>query len=164
MLGRETAELMARRGVYLVPTFSGYIEHCRDWGRGAGVIKHGLQLQEHHGRAFHNALEAGVKYAYGSDTLGNLVDEARAMQEQGAGPMDCLVAATRTGAELLGLDKKVGTVTTGKLADMVVLRSDPLASPEAYGEVALTVKSGRLLEPDQIPITSSVYPPVAPRS
>jgi imidazolonepropionase-like amidohydrolase len=160
MLGRETAELMARRGVYLVPTFGGYIEHCRDWGRGAGVIKHGLQLQEHHGRAFRNALEAGVKYAYGSDTLGNLTDEARAMQEHGASAMDCLVAATRTGAELLDLSEKVGTVAPSKLADLVVLRSDPLASPEAYGAVALTIKSGRLLEPEQIPITGSVYPPV----
>jgi imidazolonepropionase-like amidohydrolase len=160
MLSRETAEFMAGRGVYLVPTFSGYIEHCKDWGRGAGVIKHGLMLQEYHGRAFRNALDAGVKFAYGSDTLGNLVDEVQAMQENGASPAACVVAATRNGANLLGLDAKVGTVAPGKLADMVVLKSDPLASPRAFGDVGLTIKSGHLLDPAQIPITSAVYPPI----
>jgi imidazolonepropionase-like amidohydrolase len=73
--------------------------------------------------------------------------------------MDCLVAATRTGAELLNLDDRVGAVTEGKLADLVVLNADPLGSPDAYRDISLTIKSGRFLAPDQLPITSSVYPP-----
>jgi len=153
LLGEATAELMARRGVSLVPTLSGYLEHANpDWGRGPGVVRHGEMLLPHHGTAYRNALRAGVRIAYGSDTLGNLVDEVRLMQEYGSPPMDCIVAATKAGAELLGLADRVGTVHAGKLADLVVLAADPLAGPKAFGDVALVVKSGRLVDPTQLPI------------
>jgi imidazolonepropionase-like amidohydrolase len=43
---------------------------------------------------------------------------------------DALVAATRSGAEALGLDAYIGTIAPGKLADLVVVDGDPLATPE----------------------------------
>jgi imidazolonepropionase-like amidohydrolase len=136
MLSEATAALMATRGTHLVPTLSGYWEHCNPaWGRGEGVVRHGLMLHEHHGQAFRNAVQAGVKIAYGSDTLGNLVDEVRIMQENGFTPMDCVLAATRNGADVLGMADHVGTITPGKLADFVLLGSDPLVNHAAFGDV-----------------------------
>jgi len=152
MLSARTADEMARRNVFLVPTLSGYYEHRNDWGRGESVQRHGDLLQQYHMDGFRNARAAGVKFAFGTDTLGNFVDEARLMQSGGATPMDCVVAATRWGAELLGLSKEIGTVEKGKIADLAVLNSDPLESPSAFGDVHRVIKNGRLFDPRQIPI------------
>ncbi len=152
MLSARTAEEMARRGTFLVPTFSGYLEHCNDWGRGQGVQKHGELLRQYHQPGFRNALKAGVKFAFGTDTLGNFVDEARLMQEAGAKPMDCVLAATRWGAELLGLIDHIGTVEAGKMADLAVLNTNPLESVSAFGSIYRVIKSGRVLDPRHIPI------------
>ncbi len=57
-------------------------------------------------------------------------------------PMDALCSTTRNIAEAYGKDDDLGTVEPGKVADLVVLDADPLASAEAYGRVALVVKEG----------------------
>ena len=152
MLSARTADEMARRNVFLVPTLSGYLEHSNDWGRGEGVQRHGDLLQKYHMDGFRNARAAGVKFAFGTDTLGNFVDEAGLMLMGGATPMDVVVAATRWGAELLGLSSEIGTVERGKMADLTVLNSDPLDSPSAFGDVYRVIKSGRVFDPQHIPI------------
>ena len=43
---------------------------------------------------------------------------------------EALVAATRTAAETLGLDRRIGTVAEGKLAGLTIGDGDPLADPE----------------------------------
>ena len=59
------------------------------------------------------------------------------MVEAGLPPADALISATSVGAEALGLDHLIGTVEPGKMADLLVLDSDPLsdigvlADPEA---------------------------------
>jgi imidazolonepropionase-like amidohydrolase len=42
-------------------------------------------------------------------------------------PMETLVSATRTGAEILGRERDLGTLEPGKLADVLVVDGDPLA-------------------------------------
>ena len=44
-----------------------------------------------------------------------------------------LTAATSIAAEALGLDQHIGTVTEGKLADLIIVDGDPLAEPELLG-------------------------------
>lgn len=152
MLSRATAELMATRGTYLVPTLSGYWQHGVDWGRGAGVVRHGLKLRPHHREALRHALDAGIPIAFGTDTLGTFAEEARLMQEYGMKPMAILESATRIGAKLLGMDDRIGTLESGKAADIVVLNGNPLEDPQAYSQVKMVVKAGKVMESASLPI------------
>jgi imidazolonepropionase-like amidohydrolase len=63
--------------------------------------------------------------------------------------MEALVATTRTAAECLGWQDRVGTLEPGKLADVVVTRSDPLADVRALADpatIALVLKDGAVMK------------------
>jgi imidazolonepropionase-like amidohydrolase len=152
MLDEETAERMAREEVFLVPTLSGWRERCNDWGRDAGHVRHAELMRPHHDRSVRIACSSGVKMAYGSDNFGNLADEVRGLHDAGLSLSECLAVATRNGAELLGIQDKVGTIEKGKQADMVVLGKDPLSSFEAYRDIGLVFRDGRKIDPTLLPI------------
>jgi imidazolonepropionase-like amidohydrolase len=152
MLDEVTAERMAREEVFLVPTLSGWRERCNDWGRDAGHVRHAELMRPHHDRSVRIACSIGLKMAYGSDNFGNLADEVRGLHDAGLSLSECLVVATRNGAELLGIQDKVGTIEKGKQADMVVLGKDPLGSFEAYRDIRLVFRDGRKIDPTLLPI------------
>jgi imidazolonepropionase-like amidohydrolase len=56
--------------------------------------------------------------------------------------MDTLIAATRNGAQMLGLGDQLGTIETGKLADVIVVASDPLQDMKVMKRVAVVIKDG----------------------
>jgi len=49
---------------------------------------------------------------------------------------------TLNGARILGLDKDLGSISVGKLADLVVLRGNPAASPGDIKNVTIVFKDG----------------------
>jgi imidazolonepropionase-like amidohydrolase len=61
----------------------------------------------------------------------------------GLTPLEAIRAATLTGARTMGEEREMGSVAPGKLADLVVLARDPLASLANVRSVVLTVKRGR---------------------
>lgn len=94
---------------------------------------------------------AGVKIALGTDAgLGpshgtNLQELGLLVRFGGLTPMQAIVAGTRTSAELCGLDGELGTIEVGKIADVVVVRGDPLADIDAVGKsdnILLVLKDG----------------------
>ncbi len=79
--------------------------------------------------------EAGVRIGIGSDGGGQGGDrfigftahtELENMVAAGMTPGEAIVAGTKNGAEILGLEKDLGTVTVGKSADFIVLNQNPL--------------------------------------
>jgi len=58
-------------------------------------------------------------------------------------PAEAIRAATIDGAAYLGLDRQLGSVEAGKLADLVVLDSDPLADIHNSEDIAFVVVAGR---------------------
>jgi imidazolonepropionase-like amidohydrolase len=82
------------------------------------------------------ARQAGVKIALGSDTSLAAGLEVQRIVFHGLTPAEALVAATATAAEALGLDEHVGTVTEGKLADLIIVDGDPLADPRLLSDPA----------------------------
>ena len=52
------------------------------------------------------------------------------------GAMNAIIAATRTNAQLLRVDKEVGTIEEGKRADLIVLDADPIADPGIFANAS----------------------------
>ena len=77
----------------------------------------------------------------------------------GLTPREALRAATRHGAEMIGISQDVGTVSEGKLADLVILRSDPLENIRNSVDIHAVVKGGELFDGDTL---DKLWPVVEP--
>jgi imidazolonepropionase-like amidohydrolase len=64
----------------------------------------------------------------------------------GMTPLEAIRAATLNGARYLGLDKDIGSLEAGKLADLVVIDADPLADIRQSDRVKLVMVNGRLYD------------------
>jgi imidazolonepropionase-like amidohydrolase len=58
------------------------------------------------------------------------------MVRHGLTAAEAFVAATKTGAEALGLEEHIGTVAEGKLADLLIVDGDPLEEPELLDDAS----------------------------
>jgi imidazolonepropionase-like amidohydrolase len=94
---------------------------------------------------------AGVKLAVGTDGGGqvgynfhgyNTPWELKLFVQCGLSPMEALIAATRNGAELLGVEGKLGTVEKGKLADLLILGANPLDDIENIRSIEWVIQNG----------------------
>jgi imidazolonepropionase-like amidohydrolase len=132
----DTFGHMASKNVILVPTLSLYHwvgRQGRRWGiseEGCSAARSLLPRRQAMVRA---ARVAGVKVAAGTDTggtfgLGMNGTEMALLAECGLSASEAIQAGTRIAAEAVGLSEVLGTLEPGKLADLVVVRGDPLAS------------------------------------
>ena len=92
---------------------------------------------------------AGIPVAMGTDAGNPLTlpgpsvhAELEAMAAAGLTPAEVLVAATLGGSRAMGLEDEIGTVETGKAADLLVLGADPTASVRAFRELRWVVRAG----------------------
>ena len=70
--------------------------------------------------------------------------ELSALVDSGMTPARAITAATKTGAEILGMGKDLGTLEAGKLADIIVVDGDPLFDIKSVNHVAVTIKAGEV--------------------
>jgi imidazolonepropionase-like amidohydrolase len=94
------------------------------------VRERAVALHPHHVASVRRALELGVPIAAGTDAGGHghprNALELRYLVEAGLSPMQALRAATQWAAACLGLEREVGTIEKGRLADLVVVHGNPL--------------------------------------
>lgn len=112
------------------------------------LIKRAEDAAGAHRAWFQKALRSGVKMALGSD-LRPLKDAALLEMglwvKDGATPWQTLVAATHSAAEVCGVGGELGTVEAGKLADLIVVRRNPLEDIDNVRALELVFKEGRLV-------------------
>jgi imidazolonepropionase-like amidohydrolase len=97
---------------------------------------------------------AGITVAMGTDA-GNpltlhgpsVLWEMEAMGQAGMSPMEVLVASTRNGARAMGRERDLGTLESGKAADLVVLGADPTADIRAVQDVRYVMRGGAMTVP-----------------
>jgi len=146
----ELLDLMAERGIFLVPTFAVYEYHRKS--ALPHVRERAHHLQEHHVESLRRAFGAGVKIATGTDAGGHghpsNAMEIECLVKAGLTPLQALRAATGWAAECLGLERDIGTVEKGKFADLVVVAGDPLGEVKVLQNperIALVLKGGEIL-------------------
>ena len=149
-LDEEGARLMAQHGTYLVPTLSA--GEAVERAAKTGVLK-GLRAEKAlaAAAAMRNAVRLAmtnkVPIALGTDAgvgpHGANGHEFTLMVEWGGmTPMQAIVAGTSNAAKLLGWDRNVGTLSTGKWADVVAVPGDPIADIKTMEKPVFVMKNG----------------------
>jgi imidazolonepropionase-like amidohydrolase len=150
----ELADRMAARGAFLVPTLTVLNELGDPAVMGQQAYQKAVRWREAASKAVPMAVDAGVRIATGTDAgLGirhgqNLVELAY-LVNAGLSPMDAIVAATATAADVCGLGDQVGTLEPGKRADLVVAAGNPLDYIDLLadaGNITLVVQDGRIVK------------------
>jgi len=77
------------------------------------------------------------------------------MTESGLTAMDAIIAATRTPAEILRVDDRLGTVEVGKTADLLIVPGNPVEDIRclSYDRVELVIQGGQPLEAPRIDVS-----------
>ncbi len=71
--------------------------------------------------------------------------------ELGMTPMEAIVAGTKHGAAAARMEGELGTVETGKIADLVLLSADPLADIRNIEKVEAVIAQGKLVDRSRLP-------------
>jgi imidazolonepropionase-like amidohydrolase len=151
-LTRELADRMARNGVFLVPTLAWFfnVAEARPGPTfNEEYVRKGRIMAEASAQSIMLAKNAGVRIAAGTDTGAPLVPhnsvrrEIELLVRLGLSPHDAIQSATRVAAEALRLEQKVGTLESGKYADIIAVGGDPTLDPSALYDLRLVIKGGQ---------------------
>lgn len=155
-LDNEAIELMLKHGTFLVPTLLAPIA-VLEAGEKGGMPEYGVrkarEVVEIHSESISRAHKAGVRIAMGTDAgvmpHGTNLRELGLMVNVGMSPMETIIATTKKAAECLGWEDKVGTIETGKLADIILVKTNPIQdirSLEKVDNISLVMKDGRIVK------------------
>ena len=133
-------QAMVDRDMYWVPT----IELWKNVGQGQD-----LNVIDN----LRRYVQAGGKVALGTDfegyytpfQLGMPTKEIAWMSEAGMTPMHIIVAATQNAAHVCNLEKNLGTLEVGKIADVLIVKGDPLQNLQALSDVLYVIHNGEVI-------------------
>ena len=154
-LNDELIDLMLKKDVYLVPTLVAPLAVAEFAREHPDILPPMMAAKandviEAHKQSFRHAVRAGVNIAMGTDSgVGKHGENGRElllMVENGMTTMQAIVASTQNAARLLHLDKYIGTLEVGKLADVIVVKGDILGDISKildHTNIQLVLKGGR---------------------
>lgn len=160
-LNDETISLMKKKNVFLLPTLAA-ITNVENKGLALEIPDYALKkagrIKKIHMESIKMAIEAGVKIAMGTDSgcpcnyHGDNLFELELLVKAGYSTIEALCAGTKVGAQVMGWEKDLGTVEEGKIADLVVIKGNPiddisiLRNPDS---ILFVMKGGQLYKKNE---------------
>jgi imidazolonepropionase-like amidohydrolase len=160
----EDMKLMVEHGTYYVPTIIAgdfVARQAKIPGYYPATIARKAQeigplIQATAGRAY----KAHVKIAFGTDAAvyphGENAHEFELMVGAGMPPMFCIQAATVSAATLLRHEKELGSVTAGKIADVVAVPGNPIDDISLMKRVSFVMKEGIIYKLNSVPVDTAL--------
>jgi len=159
----EVLKLLAERKVYFDPqvclVFRNYLDNRAKYqgignynDSGFASMERALPLAA---KMFKQAIATpGLNVVYGTDAVAgahgrNVEELVCRVHDGGQKPMDAIVAATSLNARAMGMADSLGTIATGKLADLIAVEGDPSRDIEALRRVVFVMKDGRVYRNDR---------------
>ncbi|MGJ5129777.1 amidohydrolase family protein [Bradyrhizobium oligotrophicum] len=149
-----TARLMAEKGVYVIPTLVTY-EALANEGAQYGLPPESVakiaDVRDAGLRSLGIYRDAGVKMGFGSDLLGpsqRLQSDEFRIRAEILGAREVIASATVIGAEVLGMQSKLGRIVPGAFADLLVVEGNPLRDVSCLlgqgDHIPLVMKAGKV--------------------
>ena len=155
-LDDEALDLMKARGTFYVPTLmavQGGKEILDKGGYPPTVAAKMKAAIDSINGVVKKAIGKGIRVGMGTDAgvypHGRNTEEFRHLTALGLSPLDALRAGTSVDAELLGLQKRLGTLEQGKLADIIAMPGDPTQDIQQTEHVMFVMKEGVIYRDDR---------------
>lgn len=153
LIDAEGIRLAREKGTWLVMDVYND-DYILSAGEKAGFLPESLAKEKEIGQLqrdnFRKAFAGGARMAFGSDAgvypHGDNGKQFFYMVKYGMTPMGALQAATINAADLLGWKDKVGSIKTGKFADIIAVNGDPMADVGALTRVRFVMKGGKVMK------------------
>jgi imidazolonepropionase-like amidohydrolase len=153
LIDDEGIHLMKSRGTWLVADiYNGdYIAaEYRRLGYPEEFLRKNDETTEAQRSGFRKAVAAGVRMAYGTDAAvyphGENARQLPYMVKYGMSPMQAIQSATINAAQNIGWADRVGSVSVGRLADIIAVEGDALADLSKFMNVGFVMKGGRVVK------------------
>jgi imidazolonepropionase-like amidohydrolase len=151
-LDDEALRLMREKGTYLVPTLS--VRSGIAEAKFPPLVREKADMaMKAQDSLVRRALDMGVKIALGTDAAvyphGDNALEFVLMNADGMAPAQALRAGTSVAADLLGVSNKLGTLESGKLADVVAVPGNPFTDIKVTQSVFFVMKEGTVYRNDR---------------
>ena len=145
----DVIETMGQKGIYSVPTMTIMMKNQLR----QNFIPDNKELHEYE-IIFRKLKNAGVKMAIGTDALYEFMNENPGLYfleverfvKNGYTNMEAIEAATKVGAEALGIDNSLGTIEKGKIADLIVVDGNPLKDIKELRNVVMVIQNGTIVK------------------
>jgi imidazolonepropionase-like amidohydrolase len=148
--------LMKENGVIFVPTPAfPYIitNRGKDFGVPEETIAPQKEILEQALESIRLAREIGTEIATGSDygirafnRHGTKnINSILLLVKAGFSPLEAITSATKIASKALGLEDKIGTIVSGKYADLIAVTGDPLSNVEKLKDISLVIKEGEIV-------------------
>ncbi|MBA12087.1 MAG: amidohydrolase [Gammaproteobacteria bacterium] len=146
----EGLALMKKYGTYYIPTISAGMfvaAKAKEPGYYPQIIvPKALEIGPRLLNTFTTAYKFGIKIAFGTDSgvsyHGENAKEFLYMVKGGMSEMEAIRSATVVASELLGIDDKLGTIESGKIADIIAVNGNPVKDITSLQSVVFVMKEG----------------------
>lgn len=159
-LNEALISLFLEKNTALVPTLSApanILQAGTESGIPEEIVKKTAMVGKTHMQSITMAREAQVTIGMGTDAgtpfnrHGDNLNEIKYMTEIGFSPEQAITAATETAAKILGLQDRLGVIKEGYLADLVIVKGDPLAQIDLLTDsenIRTVMQTGKVVKGD----------------